>query len=97
MAVGQRGWIVLTKDRHFRSNYLEIAALIRGKVKAFALKAADMSGAGMGKAFAVALPQMRRFIARFAAPFIGHISEGGNVSMAVRGSQLYERFIKGER
>lgn len=67
--VGQHGWIVLTKDRQIKSNYLQLVAFVRNQVKAFALTSADMNGKDMGIAFVAALGQMLKLIAKFPAPF----------------------------
>ena len=53
--VGQRGWVVLTKDRHIQRRELEIQALVRARVRAFVLTAADLTGAEQAAVFVRAL------------------------------------------
>ena len=53
--VGQRRWIVLTKDRHIRRRELEISAIIHARVRAFVLTAADLTGAEQAAIFVRAL------------------------------------------
>ena len=42
--VGQKGWVVLTKDRKIRYRAIEQAALIKGRVAAFVLSAGNLTG-----------------------------------------------------
>ncbi|MGC2658517.1 MAG: hypothetical protein WA324_11225 [Bryobacteraceae bacterium] len=43
-AVGDRGWVVLTKDQRLRYRPLEIAALRASKAKVFVLTAGNLRG-----------------------------------------------------
>ena len=45
--VGDRGWIVLTKDRKFHNRVLEIAAIANSRVRVFKLTAANIQGQEM--------------------------------------------------
>src|SRR5207253_301154 len=93
VAAGGRpaGMVVLTKDRQMRSNQIEIVALINAGVPCFNLSAADMTGDEMAIAFVAALPRMRRFLQKFAAPFIATITRSGAVSMLFTHSALIKR------
>ena len=91
-SVGAKGWIVLSKDRHFRHNYLELVAMFRGNVRAFVLSATDMTGSGMAQAFVAALPHILSFASKFDPPFVAHITATSNVKMAWHKSQLYRSF-----
>jgi hypothetical protein len=91
--VGKRGWIVLTKDRHLQSNYLQLVAILRGNVKAFALSAADVTGAAMAAAFVAALPTMRSFVRRFDPPFIARVSALGHVRMLLKYAEIHQRVL----
>lgn len=93
--VGSKGWIVLSKDRHFRHNYLEVVAMFKGNVKAFVLTGSDMTGPSMGLTFVAALPDIFAFAERFDAPFIASVTETSAVHMVWHKTQLYEAFIKG--
>ena len=88
--VGQKGWVVLSKDRHFRHNYLEIVAMFKGNVKSFILSTKDITGKAMAMTFVTALPEMFSFVKRFDAPFIANVTETGGVKMAWHRSQLYK-------
>lgn len=82
-AVGQRGWVVLTKDRRIRYRTLERAALLMAGVRAFVLTAGDLQGPEMARIFVRALPVITRVTARTPAPFIARVSKTGAVSMLV--------------
>jgi hypothetical protein len=72
-SVGQRGWIILSKDRHLRSNPLELIALLKSNTHSFLLTSADMTGADMARAFVAALPVIARMADKFPPPFIGRV------------------------
>ena len=79
--VGDRRWIILTKDRHIRRRELEINAIINARVRAFVLTAADLTGPEQAAAFVRALKKMNRIAASSLGPLIGRVSESGGVSM----------------
>ena len=79
--VGERGWIVLTKDRNIRRRELEIQALVRARVRAFVLTAADLTGPEQAAVFVRALPKMLRICQSTKGPFIGSIGGKGGVRL----------------
>ncbi len=79
--VGERDWIVLTKDRHIRRRELEIQAIVNARVRAFVLTAADLTGAEQAVSFVRALARMNRIAAASRGPLIGRVSESGGISM----------------
>jgi hypothetical protein len=87
-SVGQRGWIILSKDRHLRSNPLELIALLKSNTHSFLLTSADMTGAAMARAFVTALPVMARMADKFPPPFIGTVTPSGRVSVYYTHDQL---------
>jgi predicted nuclease of predicted toxin-antitoxin system len=82
--VGQRGWIVLTRDDRIRYRFHERTALIQAGVRAFVLVRRSLSGPAMAAAFVQALPAMQRFVVRHQAPFIARVTQAGNVSLLLR-------------
>ena len=78
---GQRGWIVLTKDRHIRRRELEIQALVRARVRAFVLTTADLTGPEQAAVFVRALPKMLRICQSTKGPLIGAIGGKGGVRL----------------
>lgn len=79
--VGEQGWIVLGKDRHFRYNELERIAFTRHKVRSFEFASANLSKDQMASALTTAIPALRRATRKFARPFVVSISQGGSVTL----------------
>jgi PIN like domain len=79
--VGERGWILLTKDKRIRFNELEKSAVQRYRVREFYFASGNYSGADMAGMLVAALREMARFVRRYHAPFIASISKSGRVSL----------------
>jgi hypothetical protein len=79
--VGERGWILLTKDKRIRFNELEKSAIQRYRVREFYFASGNYSGAEMAAMLVSALREMARFCRRYDAPFIASISKAGHVSL----------------
>lgn len=79
--VGERSWVVLTKDKRNRYNQLEKAAIRRYKVAEFYFGSGNMSGAEMAAALTVALPRIIKLCNREELPFIGSISKSGIITI----------------
>jgi len=88
LEVGKRGWIILSKDRHLRSNPLEQIALLKSNTHSFLLTTADLSGPDMAKAFITALPDMLRMIEKFPPPFVATVTPSGVVNVFFTHDQL---------
>lgn len=89
--VGRRGWVVLTKDRNIRSRQNELIALLAANVAAFVLTAGDLAGQDMADAYLRALPKMKRMLLGQPRPFIARVSQGGAVTLLVRGMPRWLR------
>ena len=79
-AVGEKGWIVLSKDGRIRRDTVERAALKSAGVRAFFLTQQGLTGDEMAEIFANALPKMVRLAHSQLAPFIYTLSRGGKFS-----------------
>jgi hypothetical protein len=80
--VGRRGWVVLTKDDRIRYRLTERTAFASAKVKAFVLTSStQLQGSEMAKAFVIALPRIKRLIAKYPAPFLVRVSRTGKVAL----------------
>jgi predicted nuclease of predicted toxin-antitoxin system len=79
--VGERGWVVLTKDQRLRYRPLEIAALRAGSVRAFVLTAGNLRGHEIAAVFVAALPRIYKVLHALRGPFVARISKSGNVTI----------------
>jgi hypothetical protein len=58
--IGQRGWIVLTKDDRVRYRHHEREALLDAGVRSFVLTSRNLTGDEMAAIFVKFLPRMQR-------------------------------------
>jgi hypothetical protein len=75
--VGERGWIVLTKDKSIRRVASEREAVIRANVGMFTLASGNMTGEEMAAIFRDNRLDMARFILRNSPPFIASVTRTG--------------------
>jgi hypothetical protein len=78
--VGQRGWVVLSKDERIRRNRIERDALNAARVRAFFLTQQDITGPEMADLFKSVLRGMENRAVSQPAPFIYTISRGAKFS-----------------
>lgn len=76
---GERGWILLTKDRRIRRRPVELEALKRARVRALFFAAGDMTSAQMISSFQTALPRIQRLVKREKPPFLRRITPSGHL------------------
>ena len=89
--VGLKGWVVLTKDRHIRSNQIEIESIIGAKIACFNLASAGMNGSQMAHVLVAALKDIRRMLGRIDRPFIANVTSSGGVDLLYRYADLVKR------
>lgn len=77
--IGNRGWIILTKDVRIGKNRIERLAVADACVRMFTLASQSLSGIDMADIFLKAIPEMRKFICDNPAPFIAKVYQGGKV------------------
>ena len=80
-SVGERGWVVLTKEDRIRFHDLEKKALLAAGTRAFVLTAKGLRGAENGAILAAALKSVYHFLENHPAPFIAKISRSGTVAL----------------
>jgi predicted nuclease of predicted toxin-antitoxin system len=80
--VGERGWVVLTKDQRLRYRPLEIAALRTSKARVFVLTAGNLRGIEIAAVFVTALPRIFKILHSLRGPFIARVSQSGHVTIA---------------
>ncbi|HYT57716.1 MAG TPA: hypothetical protein VEQ38_23660 [Verrucomicrobiae bacterium] len=80
LEVGEREWIVLTKDDRLRYRPAALEAYRRNNVRVFIFGSSGMKAQEMADAFVKALPKILRFARNKPAPFFARISRTGLVS-----------------
>lgn len=81
-AVGERGWIVLTKDQRLRYRPLEIGALRASNARVFVLTAGNLRGSEIAAVFLAALPRICRILRSRPGPFVARVSQAGHAAIA---------------
>ncbi len=94
MIVGERNWVVLTKDKKIASRPLELLAVAQGNVRLFAFVGGDVSGVVVAQAFVNALENMQRFIRGNQAPFIAKVHQSGKVTSCKNQKELLKKLPK---
>jgi hypothetical protein len=79
--VGQKGWLLVTKDKKIRYNELEKAAVMHYRVREFYFSSGNYSGAEMAEMLIVALPEMAKICRRHDPPFFASITKSGKVNL----------------
>jgi len=74
---GQRGWIVLTRDKRIRYRQLERLALHAAKVRAFVFTGGNVTMKDTAAVLVNALPRMSTIARSDAGPFIYHLGRSG--------------------
>jgi hypothetical protein len=75
-AIGERGWVLLTKDKDIRRRPLEIEAILNARVRAFVLTATELRREEQAEIFLQAMPKIHR-VCRRSGPFIFNITRMG--------------------
>ncbi|RFP61030.1 MAG: hypothetical protein BJG00_005690 [Limnothrix sp. CACIAM 69d] len=92
--VGDRGWVVLTKDEAIGTNKLELGAIARAEARVFILVSGNLGRQQMAALFVEVLPKLERFSQGNQAPFIAKIYRDGRVELWKNRTQLL-KLLKG--
>lgn len=79
--IGERGWVVLTKDQRLRYRPLEIAAPRASKARVFVLTAGNLRGIEIAAVFLAALPRICKALDSLPGPFVARVSQSGHVTI----------------
>jgi hypothetical protein len=82
--VGEKGWVLLTKDKRIRYNELEKAAVRQHKIREFYFSSGNYSGAEMAEMLVDALRDMVRIFRKQKPPFIASISKSGKAEIRLK-------------
>jgi len=80
--IGQRGWVVLTKDQRLRYRPLEKEALKASKARVFVLTAGNLRGIDIATAFSTALPEIAKILGSHPGPFVARVSRLGTITIS---------------
>jgi predicted nuclease of predicted toxin-antitoxin system len=80
-AVGEMGWVVLTKDQRLRYRPLEIAALQASSARVFVLTAGNLRGIEIAAVFLAALPRICNVLHSHPGPFVARVSQSAHVTI----------------
>jgi hypothetical protein len=75
----------------YSRNQIEVVRLLESGSPAFVFTAGSATSDELGKAFATALPQIRRLLAKFSWPFIATITFSGRVQILITHSGLIKK------
>ena len=79
--VGERGWVVLTKDQRLRYRPLEITALRASNARVFVLTSGNLRGIEIAAVFRAALPRIHRILQSRPGPFVARVSQSGHLTI----------------
>ena len=79
--IGAAGWVLLTKDKNIRRRKIELEAIVRAKVAAFVLTAADLTGEEQAHVFREAMPAMLRILRKTTPPFMARVTAQSSVEV----------------
>ncbi|QFZ91274.2 hypothetical protein [Synechococcus elongatus] len=86
--VGDRGWVVLTKDGAIGINALESRAIAHAGAKVFILVSGNLNRQQMADLFIGVLPKLEKFNLGNQAPFIAKVYKDGRVELWKNRTQL---------
>ena len=83
--VGEKGWILITKDKRIRFNDLEKEAVLTYRVRQFYFTSGNYSGTEMATMLIAALPEIMGLCETQVPPFIASITKAGRVHLRLQG------------
>lgn len=90
--VGQKGWLVFTKDKELRYRSPELLAIVKGNAKVYSLVSGNMRGLQMAEAFVKAARQIVKSAVQPEAPCILKVLKSGKVQNWVTREELLQQF-----
>lgn len=80
--VGQRGWVVLTKDARISRNTIERLTVATYNIRMFALTSQNLTGDEMANAFMAAMTRIQQQVRQQDAPFIAKVYRDGRLTFS---------------
>ena len=81
--IGERGWVLLTKDKNIRRNQLEVEAILNAGVRAFVITATNVSHQQIADLVSKAIRKIAQ-ISQQKGPFVYNITSTGILSQISR-------------
>lgn len=78
---GEKGWLVITKDKRIRHRKAEFEMVIKHKVKMFTLTSGNLTGDEMAEVIIKAIPKIHKFLQKNLPPFIATIAKSGSIKL----------------
>jgi predicted nuclease of predicted toxin-antitoxin system len=95
--VGERGWVVLTKDANIDRRPLERMAVARSGVGLFILTSPNLSGNDMIEILIKAIVPMQNLVRKHSAPFIAKIYRDSSIEIWRDREALSQELNKSQR
>jgi hypothetical protein len=89
--VGNRQWVVLTKDERMGYRTSQLLSIAQANVKLFVLASTNLSGDAIALTFVNTLPQMTKFALNNQPPFITKIYHHGRVTRWLNKTQILRK------
>lgn len=86
--VGDRGWVVLTKDGVIGMNALELIAIAHAGARVFILVPGNLPRQQMANLFVEVLPKLEKFNQSNPSPFIAKLYRDGRIVLWRKHTQL---------
>jgi hypothetical protein len=80
-AVGEKKWIVLTRDAMIGRRHLELDALLSARARVFVVVAKEYTDEASGNIIIAALPKILKMLDESRFPFIARITDSGTVNL----------------
>lgn len=77
--IGQRNWVLITKDKNIRRNQLEVDAILNANLRAFVITAVNVGHHQLADLLIKVMRKVLR-ICRQQGPFVFNITAGGTIS-----------------
>lgn len=90
--VGNRGWIILTKDANIGKNQIERMAVTSANIRMFVLASQNLSGSDMADIFVRSIWEMKKFISSNPAPFIAKVYGNATVKQWKNSTNLINEY-----
>lgn len=92
--IGERQWVLVTKDKNVRRNQLEVHAILNAGVRAFVITASGLDHQQISDLVLRAMPKIVR-VCRQRGPFVYNVTATGAISQIPR--RTLERRARGKK